>query len=71
MYVISYPVNNLLMGFGSQIVVPALKQCADKGKPLAYKPHGQKGFDEKETRSELVYKCPEVDDTRVVWSHLS
>lgn len=36
MYGNSYPVNNLLMGSGSQIIVPAEEQQADKGKLLAY-----------------------------------
>lgn len=48
MYAISYPVNNLLMGSGSQIIVPAEEQRADKGKLLAYEADRQRAFDEQE-----------------------
>lgn len=47
-YAISYPVNNLLMGSGSQIIVPAEEQRADKGKLLAYEDDRQRAFDEHE-----------------------
>lgn len=48
MYAISYPVNNLLMGSGSQIIVPAEEQREDKGKLLAYEADRQRAFDEQE-----------------------
>lgn len=48
MYAISYPVHNLLMGSGSQIIVPAEEQRADKGTLLAYKLERQRAFDEQE-----------------------
>lgn len=48
MYAISYPVNNLLMGSGSQIIAPAEEQRADKGELLAYEPERQRAFDEQE-----------------------
>lgn len=36
MYASSYPVNNLLMGSGSQIIMRAEEQRGDKDKLLAY-----------------------------------
>lgn len=48
MYAISYPVNNLLMGSGSQIIVLAEEEWADKGKPLAHESERQRAFDEQE-----------------------
>lgn len=49
MYAFSYPVNNLLMGSGCKIIVPAEEeQWADKDKLLAYEPERQRAFDEQE-----------------------
>lgn len=73
MYAISYPVNNLLMGSGSQIIVPAEEQRADKGKLLAYEADRQRAFDEQEAEDwkGLVYEEAPVHSRKVTESNLN
>lgn len=41
------------MDSGSQIVLFAEEKPADKGKPLTYKPEGQRAFEKQEVRHRL------------------